>query len=453
MRPYDCYKSSGSCWMGSIPSHWSVSRIKNSVVECRNGIWGNEADGSSADIVCIRVADFDRVRRTVRIENPTLRKVTPKELEPRLVLKGDLLLEKSGGGEGQPVGAVVLYDHKEPAVCSNFVARMRLAPHMEPSFWNYVHFTIYDARLNIRSIKQTSGIQNLDQSQYLNEVVAFPPLPEQQAIAAFLDRETGKIDALIKEQRRLIALLKEKRQAVISHAVTKGLDPTAPHKPSGIDWLGDIPAHWEVRSINSLSNKITNGYVGPTRGILVAEGVKYLQSLHIKRNGIRFEKAYFVTEEWSNHHAKSILQAEDVLIVQTGDIGQVAVVTDEFVGCNCHALIIVAPDQTQASGRWLTWVLASNYGQHVLHSIKTGALHPHLNCGNVKFVACPVPPLEEQEFLIAYLEKTLGRFDELEAEATRAIALLQERRAALISAAVTGKIDVRAAVSNDEEAA
>lgn len=286
-----------------------------------------------------------------------------------------------------------------------------------------------------------------------NFEIACPPLPEQQVIADFLDRETGKIDALVKEQRRLIALLKEKRQAVISHAVTKGLDPTAPLKPSGIDWLGDIPAHWEVRSINSLSNKITNGYVGPTRGILVAEGVKYLQSLHIKRNEIRFEKPYFVTKEWSNHHAKSILQAEDVLIVQTGDIGQVAVVTDEFVGCNCHALIIVAPDQTQASGRWITWVLASNYGQHVLHSIKTGALHPHLNCGNVKFVVCPVPPLEEQEFLIAHLEKTLARFDDLEAEATRAIALLQERRAALISAAVTGKIDVRDTLSNDEEAA
>ncbi|MGS4916310.1 restriction endonuclease subunit S [Mameliella alba] len=280
-----------------------------------------------------------------------------------------------------------------------------------------------------------------------------PPLPEQRAIAGFLDRETAKIDALVEEQRRLIALLKEKRQAVISHAVTKGLDPAAPMKPSGIDWLGDIPAHWEARSINALSNKITNGYVGPTRDILVEVGVRYLQSLHIKRNEIRFERPYFVTPEWSSDHAKSILQIEDVLIVQTGDIGQVAVVTEEFAGCNCHALIIVAPDLTQISGRWLTWVLASQYGQNMLHSIKTGALHPHLNCGNVKFVVCPVPPLEEQEQVIAYLEQTLGRFDALQAEAERAITLLQERRSALISAAVTGKIDVRDTTSNSTEAA
>src|SRR5690606_37188673 len=131
---------------------------------------------------------------------------------------------------------------------------------------------------------------------------------EQTQIARFLDHETARIDALIEEQQRLIELLKEKRQAVISHAVTKGLDPTVPMKDSGVEWLGEVPAHWEVRSISSISNKITNGYVGPTRDILVDEpGVRYLQSLHIKSNKIKFEVPYYVSAQWSAEHAKSIL--------------------------------------------------------------------------------------------------------------------------------------------------
>ncbi|WP_371039453.1 restriction endonuclease subunit S, partial [Rhodosalinus sp. FB01] len=247
-------------------------------------------------------------------------------------------------------------------------------------------------------------------------VLAFPPLPEQRAIAAFLDRETGKIDALVEEQRRLIALLKEKRQAVISHAVTKTLDPTAPMKDSGVKWLGEIPAHWSVRGINSVSTKITNGYVGPTRDILRDEGVRYLQSLHIKRNQIIFDRPYYVDGEWSDGHSKSILKAEDVLIVQTGDIGQVAVVPPEFEGCNCHALIIVSPILSEVTGRWMSWVLTSEFGQNSLRSIQTGALHPHLNCGNVKFLALPIPPLEEQEVTIQFLTGELEKMDALISE-------------------------------------
>ena len=197
----------------------------------------------------MRVADFDREKIVVCDDIPTIRNVTENERSERTLSNGNLLLEKSGGGDLQPVGFVVLYDHDEPAVCSNFVAKMELAGGMVPSYWRYCHAAAYSARLNYRSIKQTSGIQNLDQSQYLDERAPFPPEEEQKAIASFLDVETSKIDALVSEQRRLIKLLKEKRQAVISHAVTKGLNPKAPMKPSGIQWLGEVPEHWEIMPV------------------------------------------------------------------------------------------------------------------------------------------------------------------------------------------------------------
>jgi type I restriction enzyme S subunit len=173
--------------------------------------------------------------------------------------EGDLLLEKSGGGELQPVGCVVIYDDPQPAVCSNFIARMQIAAGMNSSFWRYVHAAAYAVRLTTGSINQTSGIQNLDQDRYFNERAAFPPLPEQSTIAAFIDCETAKIDALITEQHRLIELLKEKRQAFIFHAVTKGLNANAPMKGSGIEWLGEVPEHWEVRRVKDVA-KLESGH-------------------------------------------------------------------------------------------------------------------------------------------------------------------------------------------------
>jgi type I restriction enzyme S subunit len=277
--------------------------------------------------------------------------------------------------------------------------------------------------------------------------LVLPSIAEQTAIAEFLDRETGKIDELVAEQRRLMELLKEKRQAVISHAVTRGLNPAAPLKPSGIEWLGDVPEHWETRTVAKASTKITNGFVGPTRDILVETGVPYIQATHIKGGRVNFDDAYFVKPEWSNAHAKSILASGDVLIVQTGaGTGDVGLVSEHEVGYNCHALIIVAPDESLLRGAFLSAVLQSTYGQQKLESIQTGAMHPHLNCGEVRFVEIPLPPLTEQADIVEHIRETAACFDTLTAEAQRAIDLLQERRTALISAAVTGQIDVRGGV-------
>ncbi|WP_430454226.1 restriction endonuclease subunit S [Rhodopirellula europaea] len=209
------------------------------------------------------------------------------------------------------------------------------------------------------------------------------------------------------------------------------------YKDTGVDWLPQVPTTWEVRTLSSLTNKITNGYVGPTRGILVDEGVRYLQSLHIKQNEIRFHTPYYVTEEWSNEHEKSILEAGDVLVVQTGDIGQVAVVPEAFAGCNCHALIILTPHREQVSGEWMAWVLNSDYGFHSLMSIKTGALHPHLNCSNVKYLKIPVPDIDEQKAISSFLDVETSKIDSLVSEQRRLIELLKEKRQAVISHAVT----------------
>ncbi|PZO17248.1 MAG: restriction endonuclease subunit S, partial [Betaproteobacteria bacterium] len=181
-----------------------------------------------------------------------MRKIELASSNPRFLKRGDLLIEKSGGGEQSPVGNVVIFNHTFKAVCSNFVGRLPVRSQHSSHYWNFVHQSIYAIRLNTCSIKQNTGIQNLDTTQYLDERVPTPPLSEQRQIAAYLNRETAKLDELIAKQQKLIKLLQEKRQTVISQTVTKGLDPNAKMKDSGVEWLGEVPQHWNLLRGKSL---------------------------------------------------------------------------------------------------------------------------------------------------------------------------------------------------------
>ncbi|GAB3150656.1 hypothetical protein GCM10027058_15300 [Microbacterium neimengense] len=211
-------------WLGEVPSHWSVQRLASTVARARNGVWGADPEGGEDDLRCVRVADFDRPMQRIHDDAHTLRKLTPSERAGRTLRNGDLLLEKSGGGEKSPVGFVVLYDRDEPAVCSNFVARVELREGMDPKFWTYVHGAMYRLRITEKSLKQSTGIQNLDQRAYFNEYVAVPPYREQCAIAEDIEQRTADIDAAVGAARHSVALARERRAALISAAVTGKID-------------------------------------------------------------------------------------------------------------------------------------------------------------------------------------------------------------------------------------
>jgi restriction endonuclease S subunit len=215
------------------------------------------------------------------------------------------------------------------------------------------------------------------------------------------------------------------------------------YKPTESEWLGELPVDWKAIQLARINTKLTNGFVGPTRDILQEEGVRYLQSLHIKGGRIIFDTPYFVSEEWSRQHSKSVLKTGDVLIVQTGDIGQVAAVTDEFAECNCHALIIVSSKRKMIDGFFLSAVLRSHYGFHSLKSVQTGALHPHLNCTKVRDIYIPVPPLEDQRAILAFLDRESAKIDRLMEVRRKQVERLEEQRTAVIRHAVTRGLDPR----------
>ncbi|MGP1666402.1 MAG: hypothetical protein ACTS5I_10945 [Rhodanobacter sp.] len=441
---YPEYKDSGVIWLGEVPAHWAVDRLKSSITSCKNGIWGDEPKDDEDDIECVRVADFDRIHLTVNEAVPTRRSVSQSERAERTLQRGDLLLEKSGGGEKQPVGQVVLYDRDEPAVCSNFVAKISLRVGMVPRFWMYQHAAAYASGVNIVAIKQTSGIQNLDQSQYFDEKGVFPPATEQELIADFLDRETARIDALIAEQEKLLALLAEKRQATISHAVTRGLNHNAPMKDSGIPWLGEVPQHWEMRRLKSISPSITVGIVVNPSDYISEFGLPFIYGGDISEGVISTTSCRRITPEDSARQPKTRLSAGDLLTVRVGAPGVTAVVPPECEGGNCASVVLIR--RGDFDSRWLCFAMNSRMVRYQVEVVQYGAAQEQFNIGHAVEFWIATPPKDEQLALAQYIEELLAKLGDLRKQTEGGIGLLKERRSALIAAAVTGKIDVRGLV-------
>ena len=439
---YPDYKDSDVEWLGEIPAHWERYRLRWTVNGCQNGVWGDEADGMN-DTICVRVADFNRTQFLVNLHDPTLRSIDPRIADTRLLKKKDLLLEKSGGGEKQPVGAVVMYNHRLPAVCSNFVARMPVAEGHHPRYLTYLHAALYTARINTRSIKQSTGIQNLDGASYLSEYVGTPGDREQCEIAGFLDRETAKIDALVAKKERLVELLLEKRTALITSAVTRGLDSSVPMKDSGVEWLGEIPAHWEVKRLWHLTprdRKIMYGIVLP--GPNVDVGVPIVKGGDVATR-LKQDALSRTSFEIESRYVRSRLRGGDLVYAIRGSIGEVEVVPDELEGANLTQDAARVAYTKATHGHWLLYALRSKgvFGQ--LEAGALGATIKGINIRDLKRARIPVPPRSEQPEIASFLTAEARKFERLSSMMRSAINHLKEYRTALISAAVTGKIDVR----------
>jgi|SRR5690625_929467 len=446
-QPYPAYKDSGVEWLGQVPEHWEVKRIKWSVSDIRNGIWGNDPQNDENDITCIRVADFDRERLRVSLDNPTMRNVLSKERLPRLLFKGDLLIEKSGGGENQPVGVVVLYDSDKAAVCSNFVARMTLRDGMNPSYWRYMHAASYSARLNIPSIKQTSGIQNLDQNSYLDELVPYPPAREQVEIAAGINRVVNCIDALISKKTRFIELLQEKRQALITRAVTRGLNPDAPMKDSGVEWIGEVPEHWDIPKLRHIAAIQTGIALGKNPKGHDVISVPYLRVANVQDGFLDLDEVATVNIR-QNELNRYRVQVNDVLMNEGGDnnkLGRGHIWAGEIDNCiHQNHVFVVRPHGVLS--KWLNAYKGSLTAQAFFTGrAKQSTNLASISSNNLRDLPVPRPPKSEQIGILNYLEQLTPQIDTLITKTRRSIELLQERRSALITAAVTGQIDLREA--------
>ena len=445
---------SGVEWLGAVPEHWTIERLHRSVQGCFSGVWGDDPNGRD-DLVCVRVADFDRERWQVRLTEPTVRAIVPAERNHRLLKDGDLLLEKSGGGDLQPVGVVVKYDHNAEAVCSNFIARMGVAPQYDSNFLVYLHSHLYAIRLNVRSIKQTTGIQNLDSSSYLREQVAFPPLSEQVVIARFLGNMDEKIQCHIRTQQKLVQLLKEHKCAIINHAVIRGLDPTVRLKHSGIKWLGYMPAHWSVRRLRNTSLMRVSNVDKHKRDD--EQPVRLCNYVDVYSNDrIHSELNFMHATATRDEIERFRLRCGDVLITKDSetwnDIGVPALVEDsrDDLLCGYH-LALIRPSPKHLNSVYLFRTLQSVQVSRQFHVAANGVTRFGLSRNAVNSVYIPVPPVAEQVAIASFLDRANSDIDEAIKSAQQEIALLGEYRTRLIADVVTGKLDVREAVNYTKE--
>ena len=287
-----------------------------------------------------------------------------------------------------------------------------------------------------------AGGQKRVPERFVKEYQAdLPRATARQAISDFLDHETARIDTLIAKQKELIELLKEKRQAVTSQAVTKGLDPDVPMKDSGVEWLGKAPEHWEVSALKWKAGGVTVGIVVEPSKYYVDDGVPCLRSLNVSKNELVFERLVYISLESHALLAKSAVHEGDVVVVRTGQPGTAASVPSTVGNLNCIDLVIVR-GSASFNPQYLSYQINSDHCQSQIGHGSGGALQQHFNVAMAAGLVLCFPPIEEQVRIVNHLRSACDRFESLIAKAVSAIDLLTERRTALISAAVTGQIDV-----------
>jgi type I restriction enzyme S subunit len=422
-RPYPNYQPSGIDWLGNIPTHWKaislrhLAKIKNGSdfkhIEVEEG--GYPVLGSGGEFARVSAFMFDKpsvlLGRKGTIDNP-------------------LYIE-------------------EPFWTVDTLFYTEIQENTYPKFFYYFCKTI-----PFSFFQYGSTVPSMTQNDLYSVRVSFPSLMEQQQIAAFLDRETAKIDQLIAKQQQLIELLKEKRQAVISHTVTKGLNPDVKMQPSGVEWLGDVPEHWVVRRLKHTSDLQSGIAKGKDLTGKPRISVPMLRVANVQDGYIDLGDVHNIEIE-PDQLARYTLRFGDVLMNEGGDndkLGRGAVWNSEITPC-IHQNHVFAIRPYSIEPEWLDLLTRANYAKfHFFRAAKQSTNLASISSTSIKETPLIIPPKDEREETMRHIAKKSELFERAEKKAQRQIELLRERRSALISAAVTGKIDVRDWQANKEAA-
>jgi type I restriction enzyme S subunit len=430
-KPYPAYKDSGVEWLGEIPAHWQVKRLKYV---------------AAARISKLEVKPDDAVYVGLEhVESWTGRLLLGNQPETVDSVVGSFRAGDVLFGKLRPYLAKVARPDFD-GVFTSEILPLRPVPECSQS---YVMYELLNAPYIrwLDSLTYGTKMPRVSPDQVASSFVGLSPLPEQRAIAAFLDRETARIDALVAKKERLIELLQEQRTALITRAVTKGLDPTVPMKDSGVEWLGQIPAHWEVKRIKFIA-QVGSGST-PNRDNAEYWGGEYpwLNSSVVNHHEVT-EAADFVTAlALAECHLPRVLPpAVLVGITDEGRTRGMATVLRVEATLSQH-LAFIRLTSAYRDVEYIRYVFHSPYQFLRDESGGGGSTKGALTCEQLGNMAIPFPPAAEQRAIAAFLDRETARIDALIAKVREAIERLKELRTALISAAVTGKIDVREEVA------
>jgi type I restriction enzyme, S subunit len=444
---YKEYRDSGVEWLGEVPVGWGVVRVRfiadinPSKAEIQHlgkttkvSFLPMEAIGEDGSLILDRektIADVENGYTYFRNGDIAIAKITPCYENGKGALMSGLT-----NGCGFGTTELIVIRPKVLKVIGLYLQYLFISPHFRKRGESYMY--------------GAGGQKRVPDVFISNFFITLPSLPEQTAIADFLDTETAKIDALVAEQQRLIELLKEKRQAVITHAVTKGLDPNVPMKDSGVEWLGKVPVGWEIGSLKRfVAAKEGAIKTGPFGSQLKSSDMQLgTIKVYNQRNVIDHNFSDgddFISSEKFNQLKSFEIFPSDILVTTRGTIGRAAIFPiDAKKGILHPCLLRIQVNHSRVNNNFLKILIHDSELVRLQINILSNAttievIYSH----TIATVVIPVPPKLEQKNIMRFIKTETAKIDTLITEATTAITLLKERRTALISAAVTGKIDVR----------
>lgn len=434
-------KDSGIPWIGIMPEEWELHRLKSCISSRISGAWGNEATGDVGDTICLRIADFDYSRfvfKDTPVEDLTKRNYDQNTINALLLKKGDILIEKSGGGEKTPVGRTVIFDKDYPALFANFMDRIRCSELVSSKWLQYVFITFYKNDFSRNYIKQTTGIQNLDLTSLLaSERIPVPTIKEQQHITDYLDFECARIDAVIEQTRASIEEYKRLKQSVITQAVTKGIRAGRKMKDSGIEWVGDIPEEWEVRRIKTLFR------LRDEKNYLPLEEVNLI-SLYTDKGVVQHCDLEQTTgNKASNADGYKKVYENDIVVniilCWMGAIGR-----SSYTGVTSPAYDIYVPSDEIECRYYHHYFRTKGFSGDCYKRGK-GIMAMRWRTYSDQFRDIPVvmPPIEEQREILDYLDAKTAEIEKLIEKKEKFLLEMESYKKSLIFEYVTGKKEVK----------
>ena len=438
---YPVYKESAVSWLGPVPSHWEVLRLKHACEVFPSNVDKHARDDEPPVLLCNYTDVY--YNEQITADMPFMAATASAEQIARFTLKGgDTIITKDSETADDIAIAAYVPEDLPGVVCGYHLSMVR----PRASTWGAYVKRLFDSfYAKARFAVAANGLTRVGLGQYAldNVELPFPPPEEQRVIATFLDGETAKIDTLVEEQRRLIELLKEKRQAVISQAVSKGSNPNVPMKDSGVEWLGKVPQAWTVRSLRTLSSVVRGASPRPAGDPQFFNGdhIPWVTVAEITKDALTnlMETETCLTEAGAEH--SRLLRSGTVIYSNSG----------ATLGVPKILRVDACANDGVVGFESLSDLVEPTFLYHYLSSLTTtirdmvrqGSGQPNLNTSLVKAIPIALPSRQEQLAICSNIEEVTMQFDRLSTEAEEAMTLLQERRSALISAAVTGKIDVR----------
>lgn len=439
-KPYPAMKDSGLEWLGEVPAHWEVRRLKYVL---------RERDARSVD-------GTEQLLRVSQYTGVTERKIAdkPDELDTRAkslvgykrVDPGELAVNIMLAWNGS-LGVSAFSGIVSPAYCV-----YRFGARAQPWYFHYLlRSPIYKARIKAVSTGVVESRLRLYTDNLYRLESLLPSLEEQFAIVRFLDYMDRRIGRAIRAKQKLIKLLNEQKRAIVHRTVTRGLDLDVPLRDSGIDWLGDVPEHWEVKELRRIVAKgrtITYGIVQP--GGHIDGGRPMVRAQDYSFGWVAPENVYHVSEAIETPYSRSRLDTGDIVytIVGQGSVGNVAIVPECFAGANItQTTARISLDRELAEPRYVAAILDGPIGRTQLRRRVKGVGQPGINLGHLRLYQIPLPSVEEQEKIAAFLDDVVARHDAAITCARTEIQLLGAYRTRLVADVVTGKIDVREAAA------